>query len=307
MNLSCKKLINLCTNAHHTLLLVAPFIKEAALAQLIRHVPEKIALTCVTRWRPEEIIAGVSDIQILELIHGHPNGRVLLHPRLHAKYFRADNHALTGSANLTQRALGLVLPENLELLVETDPAYQELADFENNLLSSSVVVDEDLLSSIKQAVEHLHVVDYKPPLISEDFPESNALEVAGWVPLCPSPEWLYNVYAEIDTWKLVSAAEQDARHDLTVLAVPPGLSRYDFELVVSATLDQMPLFHEIDRKATSGLTDNDAIALLSAKGVLTHEPEEHWRIMKSWLTYFFPERYRLRTSSEELVRSRTIG
>lgn len=306
MSRSRDHLLDLCASVRDEAVLVAPFMKRATVDALVKHIGEDVRLTCVTRWWPEEIVAGVSDLEVLNVLQARGNSRLLLYPRLHAKYFRGDGRALAGSANLTHRALGWVDPANLELLVPVDPSDPEIAAFEKYLLSSSVEVDDELLAAVNDAVTALHQAGYEPPLRPEDGPMSATEDLAHWVPLCPSPDRLFNVYADINIWELVTAAERDARQDLAVLNVPPGLSRENFERFVAAALDQMPLVNEIDRKAASGLQDEAAIALLNEKGELSHDAEIHWRIFKGWLTHFFPARYRRRSVQEELVRSRTI-
>ena len=307
MSRSRELLLDLCDAVRDEAVLVAPFMKRATVEAIVEHIREDVRLTCVTRWWPEEIVAGVSDLEVLDVLRERGNASLLLYPRLHAKYFRGDARALAGSANLTHRALGWVDPANLELLVPADPSDPEISAFEKYLLTSSVAVDDEFLADVNDAVNALHLAGYEPPLRSEDGPVSTTEDLAHWVPLCPSPDRLFNVYADINTWKLVSAAERDARQDLAVLNVPPGLSRKTFERFVAAALDQMPLVNEIDRKAASGLQDEAALALLNEKADLAHEAQTHWRIFKGWLTHFFPARYRRRSVQEELVRSRTIS
>ena len=72
----------------------------------------------------------------------------------------------------------------------------------------------------------------------------------------------------------------------------------------------MPLLTEIDKLASTGLTDTKAQEFLS--GHLSdrtggmNEYGQIWRVVKLWLLYFFPESYRLYTGQEVLVRGREI-
>jgi len=52
---------------------------------------------------PEEIAAGVSDLDVWRVVCKRPHARLLLCPAIHAKYYRIDGLALVGSANLTRR------------------------------------------------------------------------------------------------------------------------------------------------------------------------------------------------------------
>ena len=73
-----KKLIELCRGTSKEVMLVAPFIKIAALSKLLQSLPnELISVRCVTRWHPEEILAGVSDLEVFDLFEGRPERKLL--------------------------------------------------------------------------------------------------------------------------------------------------------------------------------------------------------------------------------------
>lgn len=299
-------LLNLCTSAKKEILLVAPFIKESVLSYLVNHIDIDVKLTCVTRWRPEEIISGVSDIEVYDLLKKIKNGNLFLYPWLHAKYYRGDGQVLVGSMNLTQRAIGFSAPTNFEILVYVDPSSSELNDFEDKLFYSAVEVDDYLFNSMKLAIEQLKSIEFKPIIYQVNNKTESFTDPHRWIPWCPAPDRLYNVYANINTWQLVTSAEKDARRDLSILNMPQGLDLNSFEKFVASTLDQMPLINRIDRKSISGISDQEAETILTQRANLVHSSEVHWRIVKSWLIHFFPERYRRRTETEVLVRSRII-
>lgn len=126
--------------AEHEIFLVAPFVTKGALDFLLRTISVEIAPVLVTRWRVEEIAAGVSDVESYELIHER-GGSLWLQQSLHAKYFRADDSIMVGSANITATALGLSSRANLEVLQSTS---RDLTtdEFELRLLRSAIEVDE---------------------------------------------------------------------------------------------------------------------------------------------------------------------
>lgn len=100
------ELSNLCAEANKEVLLAAPFIKVSVLEKLMNKISPDVSLRCITRWFPEEIVAGVSDLEVWSLIQQRSNSSLWLRPDLHAKYYRADQRCLVGSANLTGKALG---------------------------------------------------------------------------------------------------------------------------------------------------------------------------------------------------------
>src|SRR5579862_8242725 len=115
------ELENLCSSAHDELLLVAPFIKYTVLARLVDLTKPSVSVQIVTRWLPQDIKAGVTDIEVWDIVKVRRRTRLRLRQDLHAKYYRADDRCLIGSANLTLAALGLSAAPNLELLIDTDP------------------------------------------------------------------------------------------------------------------------------------------------------------------------------------------
>src|SRR5258706_3983855 len=144
MQLPGDQLETLCKGAQRELLLVAPFVKAGTINRLFASVQDHVAVKCITRWRPDEILAGVSDIEIWGLLKSRPLSTLLLRTDLHAKFYRADENCLVGSANLTATALGWSRQPNLELLLTVSHDQPEIRAFENILLSGCVAVDEDL-------------------------------------------------------------------------------------------------------------------------------------------------------------------
>ena len=95
--------------------LAAPYIKEDSLRCLLDAAPRIESLTCVTRWSPSDLAVGASDAAVRGLVMSR-GGSFLLHPTLHAKYYRFDDVVLIGSANMTASGLGLAPNPNLEIL-----------------------------------------------------------------------------------------------------------------------------------------------------------------------------------------------
>src|ERR1700761_8118340 len=115
--------------AEERAVLCAPFVKIGALEPVLGALAPAVDVLLFTRWRPEEVAAGVSDTAVLGLIEGR-GGRVFLCDSLHAKAFIFDDVALVGSANLTARALGWTAAPNLEVLIEVSADLAEVVGLE---------------------------------------------------------------------------------------------------------------------------------------------------------------------------------
>jgi hypothetical protein len=301
--------LDLMRSASGNVIVAAPYIKSQTLRTLLAALPAAISeLTCVTRWLPQDIASGVCDIEIFEDVKTHRTGRLLVHPHLHAKYYRAGDKCLVGSANLTGRGLGWITPANVELLVHLPSDFSGLPEWEKALLESSVSVTEELRDQILREAERLKAAGPlpRPPEVDQGSEEETAPSV--WIPGCPVPERLWTVYTGGGEDTMVSSAWAAAQHDLAALSPPNGLSQPLFIAYIAGILRQMPLMAEIDRLAVAGVTDSQANEFLSA--TLGAEPPypvgQSWRVLKAWLIHFFPETYRLETGQEVLVKGRKL-
>lgn len=298
-------------NAASRVVIAAPYIKSATIRRLLKTIPETVSeLSCITRWLPEDIVSGVCDLEIFDDVTQIQGGRLLIHPHLHAKYYSNGQETLVGSANLTSRGLGWHTPANVELLVALPAEYPGLADWESMLLDSAVEATKQLREQIRaqaEQVQQSELVHHAP-----EVEEENGEDERGtlWVPQCPVPERLWEVYRDRGADTMVSSAFEAARDDLAALSPPRGLTKDLFTAYMAGILRQMPLLSEIERLALAGLTDTKAHEFLSdhLSGHTMDASEYHqiWRIVKLWLIFFFPESYRLETGQEVLVKGREI-
>ena len=195
--------------------LAAPYIKEASLRRLLDAAPRIVSLTCVTRWSPSDLAAGASDAAVRGLVVSR-GGSFLLHPTLHAKYYRLDDVVLIGSANITDAGLGLAPNSNLEILSRPSDEFDSVA-FERALLDQSRVVSDAEYAVWKSI-----------PLVARPgvaLPESLILT---WRPVTRDPKDLWLVYAGGTTPALSESVRQQAVQDLSAVIAPPGLDRDAF-------------------------------------------------------------------------------
>ena len=303
--------LELMQNTTSRVVIVAPYIKSATIRRLLGKIPDTVSeCACITRWLPEDIASGVCDLEILDDVRQVNGGRLLIHPHLHAKYYSNGQRTLVGSANLTSRGLGWHTPSNVELLVALPAEFPGLADWESSLFASAVEATEQLREQIRVQAEQLKQARpmHHPPEVEAETGEEE--EATLWVPQCPAPERLWEVYGGRGADTMVSSAFKAAQEDLAALSPPQGLTEDLFTAYVAGILRQMPLLTEIDKLASTGLTDTKAQEFLSdhlsrsTEGISDHR--QFWRIVKLWLLHFFPASYRLETGQEVLVKGRQI-
>ncbi|PIL18377.1 hypothetical protein P775_19845 [Puniceibacterium antarcticum] len=303
------QLLELVSSAKERVVLVAPFIKVDALQRVLDAIPISAGLhiDCVTRWRPEDIVDGVCDLEIFEVITDRENAQLWRHPNLHAKFFRADQSCLLGSSNLTGRALGWRLPTNLELLVQLDMNLHELQAWETSLMSSCVSVTVELRDQIAHQAADLAAQRPKKTSIDVEHDDDPTFR---WIPLCPSPERLFKVYTgELDEAKMVRSAFEFAQRDLRTLGPPKGYSEEQFLEYVADRLQKLEVVQKVVSASSSGVSDTQAADLIAeyidASSMIS--PTDAWRILKRWMMHFFPAQYRIEVGQEILVRGRTLS
>lgn len=303
------QLLELVSSAKERVVLVAPFIKVDALQRVLDAIPISAGLhiDCVTRWRPEDIVDGVCDLEIFEVIANRTNARLWRQPNLHAKFFRADQSCLVGSANLTGRALGWRLPTNLELLVELDFSLHALHSWETSLMSSCVPVTAKLRDQIAKQATDLAAQRPRTPSVDVEHDDDPSFR---WMPLCPSPERLFKVYTgELDEAKMVRSAFEFAQRDLRTLGPPKGYSEEQFLKYVADRLQKLEVVQKVVTASSSGVSDVQAAELLAeyidASSMIA--PTDAWRTLKHWMIHFFPEDFRIEVQQEVLVKGRPIN
>ncbi|MDW8413836.1 MAG: phospholipase D family protein [Acidobacteriota bacterium] len=295
-------LLRLCTSAKQELWLVAPFIKRATLEQILREVTNDISIKCFTRWRPEEIASGISDLDIWLLLRERPKAKLFLKYNLHAKYYRADNHCLVGSANLTHTALGWSSSSNLELLIPARPDEPILRTFEEELESGCIIVDDDIYEHMKTSVKqlypsqsHLQEVVIRKDLLPMLENTTVEVDLNTWVPRLRHPEDLYLVYSN-QRERLTAVSWEIGKSDLAVLDIPPSLVESAFKTYVGSVLLQMPIIRRIDELLVTPQNFGSVTKLLNTlagRGNLDFDAQRAWQTMIRWLLYFLPHRYSL--------------
>ncbi len=274
-------------------LVVAPFIKRPAMARLADALPS-LKLVCVTRWVPEEIVAGVSDLDVWDLFKSRPGWDLYLRSDLHAKYYRFGRVAFGGSANVTNKALGWCRNPNLELLLDVDPLHAEVQSFELNLLCGALRVNQQVVDRTAKAVAALRARSLEQPVTHSQVALMDE-NLEYWAPASRYPQHLFECYSEqID--RVITSVYEDGVRDLAVLALPKGLSKSEFMAFVCARLQQVSFVGLIDVAAADGLDPVAGQAIADSVGIASGEGNgrtgREWENLRQWLLYFLADRYR---------------
>jgi len=277
-------LIDLAATARREFVMCAPFAKRGVIDRVLEAVPADVEVVLFTRWRPEEVAAGVSDTGVLASLRAR-GGIVLLHDRLHAKFYRNESRTLVGSANLTATALGWSAAPNLELLVESES--ENAADIEHYLRAEGVEATEALASQVDEIANLLP----KAIAVEGTLDIASTAPQGDWIPQLRIPSDLFLAYSQ-GLQCLTERSAMAAAADLEVLDVPPGLDRQQFERLVGHRLGGYSLFQQLDEFLATPRRFGEVRQMLGEMMDFDRDrADEAWQTMMRWMLEFLPHRY----------------
>ena len=301
---------SLLKEAKREVVVVAPFIKANAITRLIECVDvEHVKFDCVTRWIPEDIAAGVCDIDIFDLIDCIPHGRLWVNERLHAKYVRVDQRCIVGSANITESALGWRTPANLELMIDVSFEFQNLQNWEQSLFDSSNIVDDayrDLVWERSSALgkDRNHEQNF-------DFLIGSKIDKR-WIPSYSEPSKLYRIYdGDLTNENMPESAHKFAIHDLNVLGIPSRMLERDFNSVVAKQLHELEIFHEVldasSRGKDAGVDMTGVMEITMCHINDAAECRNVARRLIDWIRHFLGDEYKAEAEVVRLIKARSTS
>jgi hypothetical protein len=286
-----ESIIQYTDQSKSVVVLVAPFVKVNVIAKILEAISPEILLKIVTRWIPEEIVAGVNDLEIWKLLKKRPNSSLYLCQNLHAKYYRFDDKCLIGSANLTAQALGFKKRSNLELLLPYSSDNSSLVEFEDALFSQSILVNEliyseylELVEKLKQDIPEIIIQIEEPDVFQQDN---------FWLPSLRNPEEFYLAYSGQNN-RLTTVARELGKKELDSFKIPKGLSKDTFNLYISLFIKQTEIVKYIDSNLDKPRRFGEVRRLI--QNLLNQEninadASYTWQTLMRWLLYFLPDRY----------------
>lgn len=295
------------SRAKNQLTLVAPFIKTNALERLLGGLSASVELTVITRWKADEIVAGVSDLSVLDFVRNRGNARLLLHTSVHAKVFLIEDAACIGSANVTDAALGFSTRPNAEAVTMIYPAPNSVFLFLARLERESIVATEELRRRFEEATKVVPPPWETPTVEMHGAPPRAS---NGPFPRFRNPERLYSAYLSVTGF-----SDSDIRasifDDLVELNLTEGLDEPSFCRQVGAFLLATPLITDFDQFVLTPRYFGAMADWLKGQGVLTNRGQEerkrYLQTLVRWLRYFLPGRYRLEEPNYSELFGRAAG
>lgn len=204
-----------------TQIVISPFIQQAALEQIIvehQHPNLKI----ITRWNPQDICSGVSDLEIYPYLRDL-RIPLYIHSRIHLKLIITDHDAFHMSSNITGRGLGLSETNNVEVGCFVPLGHHDWIKI-YELLNDSIRVSDAIYETAKQ-----YKADHKlprPALPELKIETQNSGFSILDLPATPSPQVLANYYFAKD--KEALEYRNACIHDLLRYKIRPDLTEEEF-------------------------------------------------------------------------------
>ncbi|MFJ9731960.1 phospholipase D family protein [Streptomyces sp. NPDC101171] len=273
-----RQIEELMAGAHGRVTLVAPFIKRGILAAVLSALPATVQdIECITRWVPEEVAAGVSDPEIIELAEEDKRLRIALCPNLHAKLYLAGERCLIGSANMTGKATGRVATANIEVLVEAPAGHPEIVRVLAEIEARAVEATPHMAALVRSQAELLK--EERPT--ASDQPREEAQQ--DWYPVTRRPDALYPYYC--GRAQFGRSVEAAIVRDLALLGVPAGLCEAEFSDLIESRLRQIPALQALvagDRLSNVELQH----ALQEQTGMADEQARRTTETIAAWLRHF---------------------
>ena len=274
-------------------LIIVPFGKLAALQQLHSAHSNKGKLKVICRWRPEDLIAGVSDVEVFTYLK-EAGSQLFINFDIHLKlYVFASNTAFNTSGNLTMRGLGYGDNPNIEVGNMVSLTFQDWSKI-YEIINTSREVDETLYQRFKEFVEK-HPKPPKPEPFPAFFPPPKKYTISS-LPACASPVWLAAFYLNPDSKNFTPEEVRRAAHDFTIFGIPSGLTQSKFNQRLGGSFCRTPFvtdfvaFLKTERSLRFGAV-NDWIHKKCDDVPLPYryEIKENTSIFYDWLAHFIPE------------------
>lgn len=284
----------LISGAQNSIQIIAPFVKVGALRTILEAAPTTVPVRCVTRWLPQEVASGVSDVEALDLLEQRGNAHLSLVDTLHAKLYIADSDCLAGSANVTHSGFGDSPEGNIEVLIATTLEDQGVAATLADIARHERPATRELADQLRAAVDYLDQAVHTTRLRATWFPRSR------------KPEPAFRRYQELYSTNLpddLTTAERLVVGDIASMNLAPGLAEREFDTAVRDRLEQIePGGAFLAGTGDAVLTFKDTYSFLSGLNVEGFSEQDLWRAFIEWMAHFYPDRVMKQSITEIALR-----
>ncbi len=275
-------------------LIMAPFIKLAALQKLHETQSANIPIKIVCRWRAEDLLAGVSDIDLFPYLD-RLGSQIYIHPDIHLKlYIFQSNLAFNTSGNLTLSGLGYSPQSNIEVGSMVHLAVEDWHQI-YRVIHNSRRVDAGVFERLKTFLGNQpakHLSNMYPPDI---FGERKLFTIAS-LPAMETPLRFIAFYQNPNDPSVSPETLRQGIHDRDIYGIAPNLPAETLEAHLGAAFRATPFVsafvaHLKSERSLHFGAVNAWIHQQCEDVPLPYrwEIKDNTRIFYNWLAHFFDE------------------
>jgi hypothetical protein len=155
-DITLQDICSLASKSPKRIRVASAFCKEAAFSAFAQRSIAESSSTIVVRWRFDDLICSVSDLSVYKIAQ-ELRWNLFINNSLHAKCYIFDNDYVVGSSNLTLGGFPIE-PKggNTELSVHLNGVCDELNSWYDNLVNTSVRMDDELFELINLDIDEYH-------------------------------------------------------------------------------------------------------------------------------------------------------
>lgn len=218
-------------------LLIVPFIKRDALRRLVDAHKDKTKLRVVVRWRPEDLSAGVSDLDVYNDLKAI-GASLYVNNDIHLKLYIFDsNRAFSASGNVTSKGLGYSENANLEVGALVQLTADDWVNI-YSLVATSRLVDDEIYARYRVFLEEQPKAP-KPVLRPLVLPDQKKHTISS-LPATETPAELTEFYFAKDYSRYTDEEIRRATHDIAVFRIPSNLDPKSFDRALGDAFSSSP-------------------------------------------------------------------
>lgn len=235
-------------NVDSEILIFCPYIQVSSLKKILPSRNSKLSI--VTSWKTLDLLNGISQLELYPFCKSI-GAFLYINQRIHLKVI-CDSYrsAIIGSANITDKGLGIAARSNYECVALHEPLDRTQQIYLRAILQESTLINDEEFKRVKSIIDQ-----YKPSFKElEDFEDIDFTKAVNKeflisaLPMSINIDTFYEYYSE----KLTSHGFADvdyncAMHDLALYKIPPGLDRQNFNKRLKKAFFSQPFIQELKK------------------------------------------------------------
>lgn len=210
--------------AESEIVIFSPYINPSVLDEILPKTQAKVSV--ITTWKLQDIWFGSSSLE--SFVYAKNNSlKLFLNNRIHLKVYMADwNRCISGSANLTERGIGLSPNYNYELNSKNYNIDLATSLYLRSIIAESRLVTDNIYKEYKKVISDFPEMPKLPNVYDTLNTESDCFLISS-LPMSHNINLMYMLYSS--NYETGNEEEINcALHDVALFKIPNRLTKSDF-------------------------------------------------------------------------------